>query len=142
MHTPVQVLARRRGAADRPHGVRASKGGPGGRRRPMVKKKVGKYEIGRTLGEGTFGKVKYAVNSETSEHVAIKVLDKERVRRLGMGEQIKKEIAVMKMVKQQRRGVSDARSATSSTCSRCSPAAPRSSSCSSSSRAASSSTRS
>ena len=66
----------------------------------MVKKKVGKYEIGRTLGEGTFGKVKYAVNSETSEHVAIKVLDKERVRRLGMGEQIKKEIAVMKLVQQ------------------------------------------
>lgn len=39
-------------------------------------KKVGKYEIGRTLGEGTFGKVKYAVNSETAERVAIKILDK------------------------------------------------------------------
>ena len=94
---PVQGLAR--GAAP-PAGRTGCKGGPGGRRRPMVKKKVGKYEIGRTLGEGTFGKVKYAVNSETSEHVAIKVLDKERVRRLGMGEQIKKEIAVMKLVQQ------------------------------------------
>ena len=63
-------------------------------------KKVGKYEIGRTLGEGTFGKVKYAVNSETAERVAIKILDKERIQQQGMGEQIKKEIAVMKMVKQ------------------------------------------
>jgi serine/threonine protein kinase len=32
-------------------------------------KRVGKYEIGRTLGEGTFGKVKYAVNTETGEKV-------------------------------------------------------------------------
>eukprot|EP00606_Chrysophyceae_sp_TOSAG23-5_P001039 GSChrysophyteH2.ASY1.ANO1.373.1 assembled CDS len=36
-------------------------------------KRVGKYELGRTLGEGTFGKVKYAVNVETQEAVAIKV---------------------------------------------------------------------
>ena len=41
-------------------------------------KKVGKYELGRTLGEGTFGKVKYAINTETQEAVAIKVLDKEK----------------------------------------------------------------
>jgi hypothetical protein len=36
-------------------------------------KLVGKYEIGKTLGEGSFGKVKYAVNVETNEAVAIKV---------------------------------------------------------------------
>jgi serine/threonine protein kinase len=63
-------------------------------------KKVGKYEIGRTLGEGTFGKVKFAVNTETNERVAIKILDKEKIQKQNMGEQIKKEIAVMKMVKQ------------------------------------------
>mmetsp|Transcript_9819 Transcript_9819/g.31606 ORF Transcript_9819/g.31606 Transcript_9819/m.31606 type:complete len:379 (+) Transcript_9819:100-1236(+) len=63
-------------------------------------KRVGKYEIGRTLGEGTFGKVKFAVNTETGENVAIKILDKDKIARQGMGEQIKKEIAVMKMVKQ------------------------------------------
>lgn len=61
-------------------------------------KKVGKYELGRTLGEGTFGKVKYAVNSETNEAVAIKVLDKESIQRQNMGNQIKKEISIMKMV--------------------------------------------
>jgi len=63
-------------------------------------KRVGKYEIGRTLGEGTFGKVKFAVNTETNERVAIKILDKEKIQKQNMGEQIKKEIAVMKMVKQ------------------------------------------
>ena len=36
-------------------------------------KRLGKYDIGRTLGEGSFGKVKYAVNLETNEAVAIKV---------------------------------------------------------------------
>ena len=32
-------------------------------------KRVGRYEVGKTLGEGTFGKVKYAVNTETGEKV-------------------------------------------------------------------------
>lgn len=36
-------------------------------------KKVGKYEIGKTIGEGTFGKVKLATNTETGEKLAIKV---------------------------------------------------------------------
>ena len=62
-------------------------------------KRVGKYELGRTLGEGTFGKVKYAVNVETQEAVAIKVLDKEKIQKQNMGNQIKKEISIMKMVK-------------------------------------------
>ena len=62
-------------------------------------KKVGKYDLGRTLGEGTFGKVKYAQNTETQEAVAIKVLDKEKIQKQNMGNQIKKEISIMKMVK-------------------------------------------
>ncbi|TYI59630.1 hypothetical protein E1A91_D10G049900v1 [Gossypium mustelinum] len=41
--------------------------------------RVGKYELGRTLGEGTFAKVKFARNVETQENVAIKILDKEKV---------------------------------------------------------------
>lgn len=41
--------------------------------------RVGKYELGRTLGEGNFAKVKFARNSETNEHVAIKILDKEKL---------------------------------------------------------------
>ena len=40
-------------------------------------RRVGKYEIGISLGEGTFGKVKKAVNVQTGEVVAIKILDKE-----------------------------------------------------------------
>lgn len=53
-----------------------------------VKRLVGKYEIGRTIGEGTFAKVKIAKNSETGEHVALKILDKEKVLRHKMAEQV------------------------------------------------------
>lgn len=62
-------------------------------------KKVGKYDIGRTLGEGTFGKVKFAINTETDERVAIKVLDKDKIQKQNMGAQVKKEISIMKMVR-------------------------------------------
>lgn len=61
-------------------------------------KRVGKYEIGRTLGEGTFGKVKHGLNVETNEHVAIKVLDKDKIQKQNMGNQIKREISIMKMI--------------------------------------------
>jgi len=62
-------------------------------------KRVGKYEMGRTLGEGTFGKVKHGINVETDEQVAIKVLDKEKIQKQNMGNQIKREISIMKMVR-------------------------------------------
>ncbi|CAM9434498.1 unnamed protein product, partial [Phaeothamnion confervicola] len=62
-------------------------------------KKVGKYEIGKTIGEGTFGKVKMAVNTETGEKVAIKVLDKSIIQKQNMGAQVKREISIMKLVR-------------------------------------------
>ena len=46
-------------------------------------------------------RVKYAVHEETREAVAIKVLDKEMIQKQNMGEQIKREITVMRKVKHQ-----------------------------------------
>lgn len=37
------------------------------------------YLVGRTLGQGTFGKVKLAVHILTGEQVAIKVLEKDKM---------------------------------------------------------------
>jgi serine/threonine protein kinase len=55
---------------------RSSHGGSShGGQRP----RAGKYELGRTLGEGNFAKVKFARHVETGEHVAIKILDKEKI---------------------------------------------------------------
>ncbi|XP_024019714.1 CBL-interacting serine/threonine-protein kinase 3 isoform X2 [Morus notabilis] len=66
---------------------------------PKIKRRVGKYEVGRTIGEGTFAKVKFARNSETEEPVALKILDKEKVLKHKMAEQIKREVATMKLIK-------------------------------------------
>lgn len=67
-----------------------SKAGGGTRTR------VGKYEIGKTLGEGTFAKVKFARNVETGVNVAIKVLDKDQVLRHKMVEQVSLSLSLKK----------------------------------------------
>ncbi|XP_027932153.1 CBL-interacting serine/threonine-protein kinase 3-like isoform X1 [Vigna unguiculata] len=64
-----------------------------------IKRRVGKYEVGRTIGEGTFAKVKFARNSETGDPVALKILDKEKVLKYMLAEQIQREIATMKLIK-------------------------------------------
>ncbi|KAE8676098.1 CBL-interacting protein kinase 5 [Hibiscus syriacus] len=59
----------------------------------------GKYELGRMLGHGTFAKVYHSRHLPTGKSVAMKVVGKEKVIRVGMMEQIQREISVMKMVK-------------------------------------------
>lgn len=58
----------------------------------------GRYELGRVLGHGNFGRVHAARDLRTGRGVAVKVLDKDKMLRTGMMEQIKREIAVMKRV--------------------------------------------
>ncbi|XP_020588196.1 CBL-interacting protein kinase 18-like [Phalaenopsis equestris] len=58
-----------------------------------------KYELGRLLGQGTFAKVYYARNVSTNQSVAIKMIDKEKVLKAGLMDQIKREISIMKLVK-------------------------------------------
>ncbi|PSS19684.1 CBL-interacting serine/threonine-protein kinase [Actinidia chinensis var. chinensis] len=65
----------------------------------MVVRKVGKYEVGRTIGEGTFAKVKFAQNTETGESVAMKVLDRTTILKHKMVDQIKREISIMKLAR-------------------------------------------
>lgn len=43
--------------------------------------------------------MKRALNTETQEWVAIKVLDKEKIQKQNMGAQVKKEISIMKLVR-------------------------------------------
>lgn len=66
---------------------------------PASRTHVGKYELGRTIGEGSFAKVKFAKNVETGDFVAIKIVDRDQVLRHKMVEQIKREISTMKLIK-------------------------------------------
>jgi serine/threonine protein kinase len=49
---------------------------------------IRKYEIGKTLGEGTFAKVKYGQHVETGASVAIKIIDKDKILKQKMVEQV------------------------------------------------------
>ncbi|RRT67015.1 hypothetical protein B296_00029473 [Ensete ventricosum] len=58
-----------------------------------------RYELGRLLGQGTFAKVYHARSIASGQNVAVKVIDKEKVMRVGMIEQIKREISIMHLVR-------------------------------------------
>nr|AGQ43462.1 CBL-interacting protein kinase 2 [Nitraria tangutorum] len=58
-----------------------------------------KYELGRLLGQGTFAKVYYARNLETSQSVAVKVIDKEKILKAELAEQTLTEVSVMRLIK-------------------------------------------
>ncbi|KAK6932696.1 Protein kinase domain [Dillenia turbinata] len=60
---------------------------------------LGRYEIGKLLGHGTFAKVYNARNARTGESVAIKVLDKEKIMKGGLMAHIKREISILRRVR-------------------------------------------
>ena len=58
---------------------------------------LGRYELGRLLGKGTFAKVSHARNVGTGEEVAIKIMDKDHLSKLGaVQQQIMREIDIMR----------------------------------------------
>ncbi|CAA0830584.1 CBL-interacting serine/threonine-protein kinase 10 [Striga hermonthica] len=58
-----------------------------------------KYELGKLLGQGTFAKVYHARDIKNGNSVAIKVMDKEKISKGGLVEQIKREISIMSRVR-------------------------------------------
>ncbi|XP_022149732.1 CBL-interacting protein kinase 18-like [Momordica charantia] len=60
---------------------------------------IQRYELGRLLGQGTFAKVYYARNTRSNQSVAIKVIDKEKITKASLIDQIKREISIMRLVR-------------------------------------------
>lgn len=62
-------------------------------------KKIGNYILGKTIGEGTFGKVKLATHTLTGEKVAIKILVKEKIIDVADVERVSREIHILKLIR-------------------------------------------
>lgn len=61
-------------------------------------KTVGDYKLLKTLGEGSFSKVKSAVHVPTGKVYAIKIIDMNLVKENNMDKQLEREIKVMKIM--------------------------------------------
>jgi hypothetical protein len=55
--------------------------------------------LGKTLGEGTFGKVKMGTHILTGEKVAIKILEKDRIVDVSDVERVAREIHILKLIR-------------------------------------------
>lgn len=63
-------------------------------------KLVGRYLMGDILGEGSYGKVKEALDTETLQRRAIKIIKRRKLRKINNGEQnVKREIQLLKRLK-------------------------------------------
>ncbi|KAL8038981.1 hypothetical protein ABFX02_10G005800 [Erythranthe guttata] len=58
-----------------------------------------RYELGKLLGQGTFAKVYHARDIKTGATVAIKVINKKKILKVDLMDQIKREISVMSLVR-------------------------------------------
>ncbi|CAN0853476.1 CBL-interacting serine/threonine-protein kinase 12 [Linum grandiflorum] len=75
---------------------KSSSSAGGGANQPLL---LGRYEVGKLLGHGTFAKVYHARNVKTNESVAIKVIDKEKIMKGGLIAHIKREISNLRRVR-------------------------------------------
>jgi len=59
--------------------------------------RIGNYRLGRTLGEGSFGKVKLAEHEVTGHKVAVKILNRQKIKSSKMDAKIGREIKILKL---------------------------------------------
>ncbi len=55
--------------------------------------------LGKTIGEGTFGKVRIGTHILTGEKVAVKVLEKDRITDVSDVERVAREIHILKIIR-------------------------------------------
>lgn len=55
--------------------------------------------LGKTIGKGTFGKVKLGSHNLTGEKVAVKILEKEKIQDVSDVERVAREIHILKLIR-------------------------------------------
>jgi 5'-AMP-activated protein kinase catalytic alpha subunit len=66
---------------------------------PKKVKRIANYTLERSIGEGTFGKVKLGRHSVTGEKVAIKILEKDKICDVSDVERVAREIHILKLIR-------------------------------------------
>ena len=63
-----------------------------------AQRKLDQYQIDKTIGEGTFGKVKLGIHIPTGEKVSIKILEKDKIQDKEDSKRISREIKILKLL--------------------------------------------
>ncbi|ABN68104.2 carbon catabolite derepressing ser/thr protein kinase [Scheffersomyces stipitis CBS 6054] len=61
--------------------------------------RIGKYQVIKTLGEGSFGKVKLAQHTTTGQKVALKIINKKTLAKSDMQGRIEREISYLRLLR-------------------------------------------
>ena len=64
-----------------------------------MKTRLGQYDIVRTLGEGSFGKVKLAVHKVSGQKVALKIISRQKLVTRDMAGRIEREIQYLQLLR-------------------------------------------
>mmetsp|Transcript_19825 Transcript_19825/g.32505 ORF Transcript_19825/g.32505 Transcript_19825/m.32505 type:complete len:681 (+) Transcript_19825:307-2349(+) len=59
--------------------------------------RIGNYKLGKTLGIGSFGKVKLGEHDLTGHKVAVKIMNRKKIKSLDMDEKVRREIKILKL---------------------------------------------
>lgn len=66
---------------------------------PQEKPRIGPYVIVKTLGEGSFGKVKLAVHQTSGQKVALKIISRKKLLTKDMAGRIDREIEFLQLLR-------------------------------------------
>ncbi|CBH10161.1 protein kinase, putative [Trypanosoma brucei gambiense DAL972] len=64
---------------------------------PEGEQAIGSYVIGKTIGKGSFGKVKEATHIPTGHTVAVKMINRDRLEHAKMDEKVAREIKILQL---------------------------------------------
>ena len=80
-------------------GIGGGSGGGSRSKRPPPLVKIKHYTLRKTLGHGSFGKVKLAEHDVTGQQVAIKIINRNKLRTDDMSEKVMREIQIAHLLK-------------------------------------------
>lgn len=61
--------------------------------------RIGQYSVRETLGEGSFGKVKLAVHSDSGQEVALKIIARKKLISRDMAGRVEREIQYLQLLR-------------------------------------------